>query len=455
MTDSIYINFKLIRCLLVAANEFRWVKMRIRRLKGAAGTVLACIGSRRFARDESGAIAIMFGLLALALAVVVGGTIDYARWQSAQTKTISAMDTAVLAATRALQLRNSTESQALSIAQSYYDRHKPANLEMDNAVFSVEANGARVQGTVNNSIKAYFLPLVGRSSLFVNHVSKAEMLPQTSVEVAMILDVSGSMDTGTKLADLKMAAKDFIDIVLWEDQSQYTSRVALVPFASYVNAGSYAQTVTGVSSASTACVKERVDESTRYTDAAPISGQYFGYHGDGTGNDFLPCTPVSPIVPLSDNKLTLETAIDAMVADGGTAGHMALAWGWNTISPNWNSVWPLASRPITYNEMTTIQVNGKPNLRKFAVLMTDGEFNTQAHGADSNTQADALCSAMKAIGIEIYTIAFDIAAGSTAESVVQNCATSSMHFYNASDGDALKSAFRNISIQISPLRITN
>ena len=46
-------------------------------------------------------------------------------------------------------------------------------------------------------------------------------------------------DPCTKIDDLKAAAKDLVDIVIWDDQTAYSSRVALSPFAPAVNVGSY------------------------------------------------------------------------------------------------------------------------------------------------------------------------------------------------------------------------
>ena len=129
----------------------------------------------------------------------------------------------------------------------------------------------------------------------------------------------------------KPAAKDLIDIVVWDDQSQYTSRIALAPFAEAVNVGTTLAplvrgTVTyghadahqsrhdqhvessrpsnGSSSRrraaaapttwqiSTKCVTERIGTD-KYTDVAPTSTAtyvgkgYFGTNADtscGVGN---------------------------------------------------------------------------------------------------------------------------------------------------------------------------
>ena len=52
----------------------------------------------------------------------------------------------------------------------------------------------------------------------------------------------------SKIASLKLAAKDLIDIVVWDNQTDdYYAKVAIVPYAAGVNAGgSIANTVRGL-----------------------------------------------------------------------------------------------------------------------------------------------------------------------------------------------------------------
>src|SRR5204863_6174867 len=60
----------------------------------------------------------------------------------------------------------------------------------------------------------------------------------SNVEISLMLDVTGSMCSPcSKIDAVKSAAKDLIDIVVWDDQSTYYSRVALAPFAEAVNVG--------------------------------------------------------------------------------------------------------------------------------------------------------------------------------------------------------------------------
>ncbi len=85
--------------------------------------------------------------------------------------------------------------------------------------------------------------------------------------------------------------------------------------------------------------------------------------------------------------------------------------------------------------------------------MTDGEYNTQYIGADSTTQARAICAEMKRTGIEVFTVGFQVGGSATVLETLRGCASSPSNFYEATSGDALKSAFRDIALKSTPLRL--
>lgn len=212
------------------------------------------------------------------------------------------------------------------------------------------------------------------------------------------------------------------------------------------------------------CVTERTTNAA--TDAAP-STTYLGrnYPSASGGN---PCI-ANAIVPLSSNKWTLKQTAANLAASGSTAGHIGLAWAWYMLSPNFGYLWPEASRPAAY---------GKGGLIKAVILMTDGAFNTvycegviarnsttgSGSTADHNScnapnggsygQAVAQCDAMKAAGLVVYTVGFDIGTDANAISLMTNCATSSQHAHLAATGTDLKEAFRTIGRNISRLRLS-
>jgi hypothetical protein len=302
---------------------------------------------------------------------------------------------------------------------------------------------------------------------------------QTNLEVALMLDITGSM-AGQKLTDMKSAASDLINIVVWADQSKYTSRVAIVPFAQDIRPPSSILTSirgSGLASSKTVsyskyyladCVVERTGTA-KYTDAAPganayVMGEYTSaYTGSGSSKKGVCNVPSNAqILPLTSDKTTLLSVIDKLQTAGGTAGHLGTAWAWYMLSPNWASLWP-TSAAAAY---------GTAKLKKIAVLMTDGEYNTQytSAGIDdgswsltycpnaangcSSAQAVAQCTAMKAKGIEIFTVGFQLGGSQIATDTLSSCATDANHFYNSSTGDALKAAFRDIALKISTLYLS-
>ena len=167
-------------------------------------------------------------------------------------------------------------------------------------------------------------------------------------------------------------------------------------------------------------------------------------------------------MPLTNDKTSLLNKVSGLSAAGGTAGHLGTAWAWYTLSPNWASLWPV-STPAAY---------GSANLDKIANLMTDGEYNTQydsngisvnqnsyptcssAANGCSTTQARALCTAMKAKGIVIYTVGFQLGGNQTAIDTLNQCATEPGKFYSADNGDQLKQAFRDIVLKLSSLYLS-
>jgi hypothetical protein len=157
-------------------------------------------------------------------------------------------------------------------------------------------------------------------------------------------------------------------------------------------------------------------------------------------------------VALTEDKAALNAHVQSLTANGGTAGHLGIAWGWYLVSPNWAGIWPAASEPGAYDD---------PDVSKAVILMTDGDFNT-AHpdaGANSFNQAVAICDAMKDEdnNIQIYTVGFQVPGNvqttPDGQTIMQYCATSAGHAFNADNGEQLTEVYRAIARSISDLRI--
>lgn len=465
----------------------------------------------RFLGDESGTVAMLFGLMAMVMFMLVGAAVDFGRWLKAREQTVIAMDSAVMAAGRALQVSSLDQAGALKVANTYYQSGVQNRLKVksDTISFQIADNGTAVIAKGNATIATPFLgvccgtsairelPLLKASG---DDYSRAVLTvgsnAQTNLETSVIVDLSGSM-AGQKILDLKAAAKDLVNIIVWANQGKYTSKVALVPYGIAVNAGPYADIARGKIAAGTCtkpgceyftftnsyeqpntfavstCVSERTGPEA-YTDASPrralVGMQYAG--------PYNPCLP-SKVVPLSNDKEMLLGQIDALQAAGSTGGQVGIAWGWYMLSPHWNSVWPSTSYPAPYNEMSALNAQGKPKLKKIAVIMTDGEYNSPyCNGVIANDatygsgspwdhincnspngstydQSKKLCAEMKKAGIEVYTVGFLLVDSPVARDLLGTCATDASHFYVSDSGDKLKMAFRDIALKISSLYLSN
>ncbi|MGE0857404.1 MAG: pilus assembly protein, partial [Hyphomicrobiaceae bacterium] len=286
---------------------------------------------KSFKRDERGDIAIMFGMLAVTMMMFVGSAVDISRWLSARTTTLSAVDAAVLAGARALQTGNK-ETAAVAAAEEYYSNNVAMRVPVEDTIgFKVGNSGNSMQATGTAYINTPFLSFAGIDKLPLIKVSGAEFAEalvavggnsQTNLEVSLMLDITGSM-AGSKIADLKDAAKDLIDIIVWEDQSQYTSRVSLVPFSEAIRLKDniYAEVAPNGQSKYTFtdwwgsqrqwkidghCVTERTGANA-FTDANPTGQKKMGLFYDSNGS----CLPTSgSVIPLSSDKAMLKSEID-------------------------------------------------------------------------------------------------------------------------------------------------
>ena len=211
------------------------------------------------------------------------------------------------------------------------------------------------------------------------------------------------------------------------------------------------------------CVTERTGAQA-YTDASPSSARVGRNYPSASSNTCLDAT----LQPLTSNRNTLKNAINDYTVEGSTAGQIGIAWGWYMVSPNFNSLWP-SNSAAGYNTANTL---------KAVIIMTDGEFNTPyckgvisrqaGDGSGSNTgkidcdadngdpfeQGKALCAAMKARGVLVYTVGFQIASGGSAANMLQACASTPANFYLPASGGDLSEAFAAIGRDITQLRIS-
>src|SRR3981081_3287583 len=95
---------------------------------------------RCFARDRSGNVAMIFGLLVIPLAAMIGLAVDFGRVYSVTSHTQAALDAAALAGGRTAQLNpNNALPQASAAATAYFNQAKPKDVVSSTLQFSPNA----------------------------------------------------------------------------------------------------------------------------------------------------------------------------------------------------------------------------------------------------------------------------------------------------------------------------
>ena len=73
--------------------------------------------------------------------------------------------------------------------------------------------------------------------------------------------------------------------------------------------------------------------------------------------------------------------------------------------------------------------------------------------AQADTKLEEMCDEVKIEDIRLYTVAFEVS-DTTIEGILSDCATANGGYFDAANGEALKSAFRSIATDIIALSLT-
>ena len=464
----------------------------------------------RFGAERSGNMTMLFGLSLGVIAAAVGVSIDYGRALALHTRLQAAMDSGLLASVAASGGDHSKVEKALEqyIASTWAASHALPPVKLNSSGGSdglVSATGTLVMNTT-------FMSLFGKSTMDISVLSNVQAGAGSS-EIALVLDNTGSM-MGSKLAGLQTASKGLIDALYANPNASKDLKVGVVPFNYYVNVGTqyraapwlhvaddysvpgsavetlYSYTHTTVSGT---CWTDNISYPCTYDDWTQIPGSgvtqtvnwttYYTWNGCVGSADapfdmqaavspghpvpgimnFSPGDPnynygapmpfattwascPLPLIRLTTDPAAIKSQIDSMVAVGETYIASGLAWGWRLLAPDG----PFADG----------SAYGKHP--KIIVLMTDGA-NTHSplypdHEGWDRALADSktleLCANIKATGIKIYTIAFDMP-DQASKDLLATCASGPPYYYDTNTVSDLAAAFSSIGGSLTALRIAN
>ncbi len=345
---------------------------------------------RRFWTQETGALVIFAMMLAVLMLMMGGIAVDVMRYESRRTALQNTLDRSTLAAASLTQRRDPE-----LVVNDYFLKAGLAQY-LTSVTVTETLNSRTVTAEAKADTQPMFLPMLGIDDFQAPGLSTAEQRIG-DIEIILVLDVSGSMQ-GTKLANLKTAATDFVDTVTEGDDEHHIS-IGIVPYNAQVNLGPVlrekfqAVNLHGVPNVDCLELPDSVFGQTlmprdldlqmmAYADVASSTWKGDGYiqttdTGYATAKfDSASCKQnTDNIVRLpSDNAGALKGFINGLDAAGNTSIVLGLRWGAALLDPDLRSTFTdligtgdipatLPDRPLDY----------EADVMKIIVLMTDGE----------------------------------------------------------------------------------
>ena len=345
--------------------------------------------ARAFTREESGAV-VAFTLMALVLFLTIAGLgIDTMRQEMERTRLQATLDRAVLAGAG-----QATEFEPRTVVEDFFAKSGMSEFlsaEADGDIVTT-LNSAKVSAQASMTMDTYLMQLSGVDTLSAGGASTAEMrIPK--LEVVMVLDVSGSMNSNNKIGNLKVAAKQFVSTILNNSEPGNTV-ITLVPFSWAVTPPQTIYETLAVDeehqySTCLAFREQDYSHATLTSGASALSGGvpvnqmiYTSVYGDfdNLNSSWRSCytDEYMQILPYSSNEAQLHAKIDSFQADGNTSAHEGMNWGAALIDPSFRQV---SAQLISANEMdpalSAVPADyTEPETLKVIVLMGDGANTT-------------------------------------------------------------------------------
>lgn len=455
-----------------------------------------------YGRDDLGNFAVMAALSMTLIFGAVGAGIDVSGAVSERTHLQDITDTAALAAASSGE-REEVDLRAIideSMA-NYADEARPFTYDMTivDDIITVSAKA---------DYKTAIMNIFGFSVLPVSAKSGVPLPGSMPVYVSLVVDTTASME-GANLDALQDAAGELIDII--EEGKDVGSKMAVVPFSDYVNVGfgnrnapwmdvpddyqevpacffhrpvisrtncrpeSFTRYDDGRPFPATRerCDIGRSNERVEVCPTEPITFEWRGCAGSRNAPENIQAaasnstaipgvlneTCGSELLPLTDDFGDIEDAIDNLTTRGDTYLTSGLIWGWRSLTQGA----PYETDPITNNGSRAIvfMTDGGNTMTQFDKFGTGEEAYHLSLNPDDDRNDDAtermmaVCDGIKADGITIYTVAYNIdpdVRSSVAD--LRACASNPSFAFTTDDANDLADAFTNIGNSISSVRLT-
>ncbi len=191
---------------------------------------------QKFHRCQKGSVLILFTLSAFVLIGMVGLVIDYGRAAQLQASMQDAADAAALATALDYD-RNLDEPKAIAEGRQVYTANTAGKLAdalaSEVQIDILDNNNARVSASA--TVETYFMRILRpeNSDVTIDVMAEAglDSINRPRLEVVFVFDESGSMNTGSRIADLRVAARQAVDILFGQSSARFAGAAGAVNYA--------------------------------------------------------------------------------------------------------------------------------------------------------------------------------------------------------------------------------
>ncbi len=200
--------------------------------------------------DDAGQVAVIFALSIIPIFAVGGFAIDFQNTVKKKQKVQVIIDSAVLAAARVKQT-GATDGEVRAALSAFLDAQLApmgGGMTCDVPSIAVGTSAERITASISCRQATSLTRVVGQDQMNFN-VSAVAEYGIDKIDVAFMFDVSGSMNSSSRLTNLKSAAIEAIDILLPRDANPQlieNTRLSMVTYNTMVNAGPFFELVTGM-----------------------------------------------------------------------------------------------------------------------------------------------------------------------------------------------------------------
>lgn len=425
-------------------------------------------GINRFLRETTAATAVAFALVVPVVVGSAGMAVDLAMAHMVKKRLSHALDAAALAASASAR----TETDINAKVNQFFYQNYPADKIGATYDLYVTVEGEDIAVSAKADYDTSFSRLLGVDKLTVGASTRVtrEIL---GLEVALVVDVTGSMSWNNNIGTLKTASTNFLDTLCKDATCASRVKIGIVPFSAAVNVGPYglgknpdgttydtafvnnpSGTTFNQSKSSKwwGCVLARsTPEDTENYDTGWTWNMYSNPYNSNRNSG---CNK-SYILPLTSNYGSILSKINSLYASGNTLSNLGMVWGYRVLSPE-----APFREGADWSEKT---------VKKVALLMTDGDNNIgggyssySGYGPwtdlrltdhDLDVKLAQTCENMKADGITVYAVTFTSGINSSTKEYFRNCASDSSKYYDAPEQQDLIDAFVAISRELSNIHI--